>query len=291
MARSVTVGLNGSPESLAAAHWAAEEALRRKLPLCLVYAWSWLPPEAAESASQGPHWPARMLGDTAAELAARHPGVAVETRQMERLPADALLSLADSAEVMVLGSRALGAVGGFVSGSVALRVVAEAACPVVLVRQNVPGVGRPPGGAQAAEVVLGLDPHEPCDVLLEFAFATAARLGTRLRVVHVDRRSPAHAYGGLSQDAGTHDLPQTLSDLVEPWHVKYPEVAIEERILHGHPADSLVREAPGAALLVVGRYDRRRFTRIGHVAHAAVHHAMCPVAIVPIAHADAEDEE
>lgn len=38
MSRTVTVGLDGSPESLAAADWAAREALLRAAPLRLVHA-------------------------------------------------------------------------------------------------------------------------------------------------------------------------------------------------------------------------------------------------------------
>ncbi len=41
----VTMDLDGSPESLAAARWAADEAERRKLPLRLLHAWPMLGPE------------------------------------------------------------------------------------------------------------------------------------------------------------------------------------------------------------------------------------------------------
>lgn len=48
MLQPIVVGLDGSRESVAAADWAAEEALRRGLPLRLVHAWEGSP-EPAES--------------------------------------------------------------------------------------------------------------------------------------------------------------------------------------------------------------------------------------------------
>ena len=49
------------------------------------------------------------------------------------------------------------------------------------------------------------------------------------------------------------------------------------------PAKAVVQAAEGAGLLVVGRRRHHRVPapRLGPVTHAAIHHARCPVAVVP----------
>ncbi|MGW5699332.1 universal stress protein, partial [Streptomyces asiaticus] len=64
MPGTVTIGLDGSPESLAAADWAAREAQRRGLPLRLVHALDWhsftyAPLTGVESLTQ---WAERLPG-------------------------------------------------------------------------------------------------------------------------------------------------------------------------------------------------------------------------------------
>lgn len=49
MARTVIVGLDGSPESRAAAEWAAREAKLRGLPLKLVHVWEPVPEPMAQA--------------------------------------------------------------------------------------------------------------------------------------------------------------------------------------------------------------------------------------------------
>ncbi|MEU3910275.1 oleate hydratase [Streptomyces sp. NPDC029721] len=177
----VMVGFDGSRESLAAVAWAAGEARRRGLALRLLHAWG-LEPDV-HSPLVGPGTRSRVSEEvprtTAERVRRTHPGLEVLVRQRCGEPAAVLCEAAEKSEPLVLGSRGLGGVAGFVVGSVALAVVARTWRPVVLVRDCEPI----PGG----DVVLGLDLSHPCDEVLEFAFSQAHRLGLPLRVVHGPR--------------------------------------------------------------------------------------------------------
>lgn len=282
MTRQIVAGVNSTAESREAARWAAEEAALRRIPLCLVYAWEWLSPDPGpERAQEIPvRSPVRLLEAAAAEAAARHPALDISTRQIERRPAEALLGLQDEAETLVLGSRALGRIHGFVSGSVGQTVTARATRPVVHVRPAL----RPP----CREVVVGIDLSEENDDLLSYAVDAAERRGTRLRAVHVwrvpppvDPNSGRPVVGAGPESTGNH-LAGVIR-LLRPWRDKHPDITIQEEAVRGHPASELIDSAEGVALLVVGRraHDHALAPRIGHVTHAVLHHAPCPVAVVP----------
>nr|WP_315986916.1 universal stress protein [Streptomyces sp. me109] len=70
---------------------------------------------------------------------------------------------------------------------------------------------------------------------------------------------------------------------LRPWCDKFPEVTVVENVTEGRAADELISASAGAALVVVGRRMRasRLGTHLGPVTHAALHHAPCPVAVVP----------
>ncbi len=129
MVRSVVAGLDGSPESRAAAEWAAREAKLRGLPLKLVQVWEPVPAPMAQAPLLGAetheHWTERIPREAAEGIRLRHPGVDVTVEQVTGTPADALVSAAKDAELLVLGSRGLSGVGGFLVGSVGFSVVAR----------------------------------------------------------------------------------------------------------------------------------------------------------------------
>ncbi|MFG2309224.1 universal stress protein [Streptomyces sp. NPDC048566] len=299
MRRTVTVGLDGSPESIAAAEWGAREAELRGLPLRLVHVTAPGPDPLAQApllaAETRQEWAERMPRETAEDLGARHPGTDVVVERHEGHAAEILVSTAADTEVLVLGSRGLSEVGGFMIGSVGLAVAAHAGCPVVLVREpSSPPEGQPAGdeGTAAAPgrclpVVLGLDTGEAHDAPAGFAFEAAHRRSAALRVVHAWNEPPYIQYGmppdlALRTRLAAQDAAAVTAAL-RPWREKYPQVEIVQDSLSGKPAGHLVDASREASLVVVGRRARRTplGAHLGPVAHAVLHHSSAPVAVVP----------
>ncbi|MFF7648206.1 universal stress protein [Streptomyces canus] len=290
MPRTVMVGLDGSPESVAAAEWAADEALARAAPLCLVHAGDQPPYDYVPFAGEAVAPPdadraAVMLREVAAVLAYRRPGLRLTSTRLSGRPAAALTEAARGADVLVLGSRGLGRTAGYLLGSVASAVLARAERPVVLVRATAgqrphhEGTAALPGPRR--DVVLGLALRDrPAETVLEFAFDMAAHRRAGLRVVHGWSSSTA-------QDAGPHREPQTgggeaLADALRPWREKFPRVEVVEEAVVGTAGSHLVDVSRQAALVVVGR--RRRPAplgpHIGPVTHQVLREALSPVAVV-----------
>ncbi|MFF1473965.1 universal stress protein [Streptomyces mirabilis] len=291
MPRTVTVGLDGSPESRAAADWAAREAKLRGLPLKLVNVWEPVPEPIAQAPLLGPethqHWSERIPREAAEELRAAHPEVDVLIKQVTGRPAEVLTDAGKDAEPLVLGSRGLSGVGGFMVGSVGLAVVAHAECPVVLVRAEGDTSGTDSTVPPSRPVVLGLDTRAPDDTLIGFAFEAAVLHGASLRVVHGWNEPPYIAYGlppdlELNARLGAEEA-AAVSEVLRPWRQKFPTVDVVEDSLSGKAANHLVDASAEASLVVVGRRIRRSplGAHIGPVTHAVLHHATAPVAVVP----------
>ncbi|UUU19020.1 universal stress protein [Streptomyces sp. DSM 40750] len=288
MIRPITVGLDGSPESLAAADWAAREAQRRDLPLHLVHAWIWQPHDVpvAQDLDTQKHWAQRVLREAEEELHGRHPELTVSTEQISETAAEVLLGQAEEAEMLVLGSSGHGAIAGFLLGSVGQQVLARVNSPVAMVRANARSAAKHDGG----EIVVGLDdPGDPAAPLLEFAFDAAAARRTALRAVHAPSLPPLYGHGPVvgqlaGQEGGiTGQAEKALSDALKPWQEKYPQVPVAHTVDLARPAGVVLQAAAQAGLVVVGRRVHRPALgmRIGPVAHAVLHHAAAPVAVVP----------
>ncbi|WP_344339012.1 universal stress protein, partial [Kitasatospora putterlickiae] len=140
MTPAVLAGVDGSPESTAAAHWAAEEALRRGAPLRLLHAWPWLTDGRASFADpeDRPVAAQRMLAAAAEDVQTRYPDLTVHTDVVLDAAVDGMVAAAQDAALLVLGSRGLGGFTGLLLGSVSMAVAGRASVPVVVVRPTEP---------------------------------------------------------------------------------------------------------------------------------------------------------
>ncbi|WP_328741611.1 universal stress protein [Streptomyces caniferus] len=289
----ITAGVDGTPESLSAIVWAAQEARLRRARLRLLHAWVLLEtePEPVSGPVEEGHqnyWPHRMMDEAVTAVRARFPDLPVDPVLVAKDPEQALQEAAEQSDLLVLGSRDLGPVSRFALGELGLKLMVHTDCPTVLVRAR-RGAKADEAGGEGGEVMVGLSLHEPCEALLAFAFDSAARRGAPLRAVH-GRHLPSYAYnrgGGvepIAAEEAAQEARQELTAALQPWREKYPDLQVDARVMMESPAPALLHSAADAGLLIVGRRHRHRLLpgpRIGHVVQAAVHHAPCPVAVVP----------
>ncbi|MEU3557519.1 universal stress protein [Streptomyces fragilis] len=298
MTRPIAAGVDGTPESLAALEWAAVEAGRRGAELRVAHVWEPRRVSGAEersgSSDEQERWVRQGVEDSVRGLAERHPGLTVSTHIGRGEAPEGLLEASDGAGMLVLGSRGRGLLLGFLLGSVGRQVIAEAGLPVVLVRADVKGDEGERGGevgtGAAGEIVVGQhgEPEDSAETL-RFAFETAAACGAPVRAVRAWALPPVFAYSPgslrLLDEAGG-PVPferKALSTALAPWRERFPDVPVTEHVEMGSAGEVLLSASAGARLTVVGRRAHRAAvgSRLGSVADAVIHHAPCPVAVVP----------
>jgi nucleotide-binding universal stress UspA family protein len=134
----VVVGVDGSLDAEPALVFAFEEASRRGVPLLAVHAWvaEVMDPDVAPYID----WDAvaveeeRVLTDTLAPWEAEFPGVEVRRSVVRDGAARALVTAAECADLVVVGTHGYGWMRGLLLGSVGQSLLQHAPCPVAVVR-------------------------------------------------------------------------------------------------------------------------------------------------------------
>ncbi|MFF3949020.1 universal stress protein [Streptomyces sp. NPDC001902] len=289
MTLPLVVGTDGSDAALKAVDWAADEAEVRGLPLRIVHASLWeryegrapsfsrVPPEAQILAQH--------IASSARERAGlRRPGLEVSAEVLAEDTTYALLREATRATAVVVGHRGRGDMAGLLLGSVGLTLAGRAECPVVVVRGD--REERDAGSGQGW-IVLGVGPDENSAAAVEFAFHEAQLRGCGVRAVHAWRMPPGGSaeYGYEDEAAKNHRrrAEEHLDQALRAAATARPGVRHHRYVQEGHARKVLLATLDDADLLVVGA--RRRNSpfglQLGPVNHAVIHHAPCPVALVP----------
>ncbi|WP_042365681.1 universal stress protein [Streptacidiphilus neutrinimicus] len=282
MTSPLIVGVDGSDASLTAADWAGREAAAsgRNVRLIHVRPTGFRARPGDERIREDERAALQAMTRLAADLHQAHPALRVDIETVDGAVDLTLLRSADQAGTLVLGTRGNGGFQALLLGSVAQSVAARAEQPVVLVPQRAAESG--PG----YRIVAGVDPDGDCRPVLDFALHHAHEHGVVLRAVHVWQPPPL--WGARPEQPGESERLEVerhhahrLREAVTSAHNHFPAVEVTIAELSGDPAAVLVEEAEKASLLVVGRRRHRPVSALGPVVHAAVHHASCPVAVVP----------
>ncbi|TKK85389.1 universal stress protein [Herbidospora galbida] len=273
----VTVGVDGSPNSLAAVEWAADDAARRGAWLRIVHVVDRSPYRFVHS-PQLERQIARVTGQimSAAEKTARHrrPGLGMRLEHREGRPAEVLRRLAAESSGLVLGSRGMSRTAGGILGSVSTQVAGHAAGPVVIVRD------RP--GRQVGEVVIGLDDSADCQRPISYAFEQANLHRAEIRALHA-WSLPGHTYAPeVDYDihaVRAHQRAVAANQLARH-RKRYPALPVFDDLRSAHPVEALVEASLRADLVVVGAHGQAGSMVMGSVSRRVLRHARCPIAVV-----------
>ncbi|MFJ2237991.1 universal stress protein [Streptomyces sp. NPDC087859] len=283
----VVVGVDGSEPSLRAVDWAADEAVLRGVPLRMVYACLWDRYEGAAVARDigrptALPLPQDVVGAAVQRARTRHPDVQVSADVVFEEPEYALFREGRDASVLVVGTRGRGGIAEMLLGSVSLAVAASADCPVIVLRGSHDNQAMPPVHGR---VVVGVGEEVKESAVVRFAAEEARRRGVPLEAVRA-WRCPAHETtdhpllagdpARLHEEKAVEELEAALQDVPA-------DVDVHRRTVEGHARRVLVDASHEADLLIVGarRREGRFGLQLGRVAHAALHHSACAVAVVP----------
>ena len=141
------------------------------------------------------------------------------------------------------------------------------------------------------QIVVGVDESPGAQRALEWALAEAAVHNRTVRLVHaIPPVQNLYPYGMGEMvwlDDMNEQAEQAARDLLESAVANAggaPDGVSVERVAEFAPAANLlVEQSRGAAMLVVGSRGRGGFTGLllGSVSQQVVHHADCPVVVIP----------
>ncbi|MFE3939301.1 universal stress protein, partial [Streptomyces goshikiensis] len=260
------------------------EAVRRDQPLHIVYGADtdgralYLSAQTTERIRANGR---QLLDDTAKAVTDEYPGLHVST---EFSRADAAHSLRQAGALhgtIVVGNRGLGGFSSLMLGSVGMDVAAAATSPVIVVR----GID----GTQETGTVLAAVRDEHDLVHARYAAREAELRKASLRLLHVwnvleSVGEVVSMLDGVDEIAGAHaDALRAVTEVVRDEFPGLDVRADAEKSIS--VAGVLVEASRHADLLVMG--GRRvpsalgLARNLGRATHSVLHHAHCPVLLIP----------
>jgi nucleotide-binding universal stress UspA family protein len=296
---TVLVGVDGSESSLRALDWAAAAAQVRGHSLQVVCAYtvpSFGPTSvdatyldlSATALEEG----ARAVLKDAVERAQRiHPGVSAHLEVGDA--AAVMVKLSKRASLAIVGTRGKGGFAERLLGTVSTALPVHAHCPTVVVpiAWGQDGTGQD-DWKPVRKIVVGVDGSEASKVALAHAVDQALAWEAELIVfssipVAAGTSMFAWAPGPIDHSAVLAELEVEVGRLIqdELSSRQLPETfSIRHHALDGTASSLLVEFSDSVDLVVVGSRGRGGFSGLllGSTSQAVLHHARCPVMVVPV---------
>lgn len=282
---TIFVGTDGSAGAAAALRWAAREGDLRKLPVTAVVAWDLLnqarpsgdeeldPTYSEEDALS-------VLDDWVVSATGPERAGTIGRTSVCDLPWRALVETSKGADLLVVGARGTGGFLGLRIGSVSEHVLQQATCPVAVIHAE----EREGPAVTEERIVVGVDGSETATRALAWALDEARARNARVRLVSA-WAVPVMAYPGAVEGAGIFEqaAEEILRDAVRDADAHGLTHPVEREAAAGGAAAALIDAARDATLVVVGSrgISRARELVFGSVSHQVVHHAGCPVVVIP----------
>ncbi len=134
-------------------------------------------------------------------------------------------------------------------------------------------------------VLVGVDGSEGSINALRWAATAAAQRKVTLRVLHVWMPAPAMYtgyYAGFEGEGLEKAAQALLEDTLAKGLDDRTDVTVDAGLMLGAAGTSLIRQAAGAQLLVVGARGHEGFAELllGSTSQRCTHHSPCPVAVI-----------
>ena len=232
----VIVGIDGSQAAIAAAQWAADEALDRGVPLRLLAVIKPTHPSSEEYYRDVRHAETSLQAAQVAVEALGKP-VKVETEMLRGQPGASLVSESRDADMLCVGSVGIGRYSRALLGSTATEVAEKARCPVAVIRSE---PDQPHRDINWIVVAVGDAPDS--DTVVDQAMREAQL-----------RKLPVLAIG---------TAPSQLDNRLQPWRRWYPDVHVYPVTTDDDVARFLKDNDDWVPLAVIGSADAARLAQI-----------------------------
>jgi nucleotide-binding universal stress UspA family protein len=279
--RRIVVGVDCSPQSEQLLRWACKQADLTGSTLVAVTSWRvelpGLDPASADLDVEART--RRLLAETIARALGPERADGVTLHPCASRPADALLTQARRADLLIVGPRGPHPLKHLALGSVTEHVVSQATCPVAIVHTD------DHRGAEISHrrIVVGVDGSPCARRALHWAIRQAELTGSTVDAVLAWEWEPLYGVYpyGPPDETWAHNAEQLVRREVAELAPGAASI-VHGRAVRGHPAQVLIDASDDSDLVVVGnRGVGNAVTRmLGSVSQKVARHANVPVVVV-----------